>query len=312
MTIAFVFPGQGSQAVGMGEALLASFPTARETLEEVDDALSLNLSRIVREGPAEDLTLTENTQPALMAIGMAVFRVLTRDAGFDFAGRVSRVAGHSLGEYSALAAAGAFSLPDAARLLRTRGRAMQEAVPVGEGAMAALLGATLEQARGIAEDAAEDQVCDVANDNAPGQVVLSGNSEAVERAAALAKERGIRRAVMLSVSAPFHCRLLQPAAEVMEQALSTIDIGPPDPPLVANVSAEPVSDPDEIRELLVAQVTGLVRWRECVLAMRDAGIGTVVEIGAGKVLTGLARRIDPDLVALSVEGPEDIEALLKL
>ena len=312
MTIAFVFPGQGSQAVGMGEALLTSFPTARETLEEVDDALSKNLSRVIREGPAEDLTLTENTQPALMAIGMAVLRVLVRDAGFDFAGRVSHVAGHSLGEYSALAAAGAFSLPDAARLLRTRGRAMQEAVPVGEGAMAALLGATLEQARGIADDAAEDQVCDVANDNAPGQVVLSGNSEAVERAVVLAKERGVRRAVMLSVSAPFHCRLLQPAAEVMEEALSAIEMNPPEPPLVANVSAEPVSDPDEIRELLVAQVTGRVRWRECVLAMRDAGVGTLVEIGAGKVLTGLARRIDPDLVALSVESPDDIEALLKL
>ena len=312
MTIAFVFPGQGSQAVGMGEALLASFPTARETLEEVDDALSLNLSRLVREGPAEDLTLTENAQPALMAIGMAALRVLVRDAGFDFAGRVSHVAGHSLGEYSALAAADAFSLADAARLLRTRGRAMQEAVPVGEGAMAALLGATLEQARGIAGDAAENQVCDIANDNAPGQVVLSGNSEAVERAVALAKERGIRRAVMLSVSAPFHCRLLKPAAEVMEEALSTVDMNPPEPPLVANVSAETVSDPDEIRELLVAQVTGLVRWRECVLALRAAGVETVVEIGAGKVLTGLARRIDPDLAALSVESPDDIEALLKL
>ena len=312
MTIAFVFPGQGSQAVGMGEALLASFPTARETLEEVDDALSLNLSRLVREGPAEDLTLTENAQPALMAISMAALRVLVRDAGFDFAGRVSHVAGHSLGEYSALAAAGSFSVPDAARLLRTRGRAMQEAVPVGEGAMAALLGATLEQARGIAGDAAENQVCDIANDNAPGQVVLSGNSEAVERAVALAKERGVRRAVMLSVSAPFHCRLLRPAAEVMEEALSTVDMSPPEPPLVANVSAETVSDPDEIRELLVAQVTGLVRWRECVLAMRGAGVETVVEIGAGKVLTGLARRIDPDLAALSVESPDDIEALLKL
>ena len=312
MTIAFVFPGQGSQAVGMGEALLGAFPIARETLEEVDDALGMNLSRIVREGPAEDLTLTENTQPALMAMSMAVLGVLVRDAGFDFAGRVSHVAGHSLGEYSALAAAGAFSLPDAARLLRTRGRAMQEAVPVGEGAMAALLGATLEEARGIARDSAEDQVCDIANDNAPGQVVLSGNSEAVERAVTLAKERGVRRAIMLSVSAPFHCRLLQPAADAMEEALSTVDMKPPEPALIANVSAEHASDPDEIRELLVAQVTGLVRWRECVLAMRDAGVETVVEIGAGKVLAGLTRRIDPDLVALSVESPDDIEALVKL
>ena len=312
MTIAFAFPGQGSQAVGMGEALLAAFPIARETLEEVDDALGMSLSRIVREGPAEDLTLTENTQPALMAVSMAVLRVLVREAGFDFAGRVSHVAGHSLGEYSALASAGAFSLPDTARLLRTRGRAMQEAVPVGEGAMAALLGATLEQARGIASDAAEDRVCDIANDNAPGQVVLSGNSEAVERAVALAKERGIRRAIMLPVSAPFHCRLLRPAAEAMEEALGQIDMNPPEPALVANVSAEPVSDPEEIRELLVAQVTGLVRWRECVIAMRDAGVGTVVEIGAGKVLTGLARRIDRELVAISVETPDDVDALLKL
>ena len=312
MTIAFVFPGQGSQAVGMGEALLGAFPIARETLEEVDDALGMNLSRIVREGPAEDLTLTENTQPALMALSMAVLRVLVRDAGFDFAGRVSHVAGHSLGEYSALAAAGAFSLPDAARLLRTRGRAMQEAVPVGEGAMAALLGATLDQARGIAHDASEDQVCDIANDNAPGQVVLSGNVEAVERAVTLAKERGIRRAIMLSVSAPFHCRLLLPAADAMAEALSTIDMNPPEPALIANVSAEQASDPDEIRELLVAQVTGLVRWRECVLAMRDAGVDTVVEIGAGKVLTGLTRRIDPDLVGRSVEGPDDIDALVTL
>ena len=312
MTIAFVFPGQGSQAVGMGEALLAAFPIARETLEEVDDALGMNLSRIIREGPAEDLTLTENAQPALMAMSMAVLRVLVRDAGFDFAGRVSHVAGHSLGEYSALAAAGTFSLPDAARLLRTRGRAMQEAVPVGEGAMAALLGATLDQARGIAGDAAEDQVCDIANDNAPGQVVLSGNAEAVERAVTLARERGVRRAIMLSVSAPFHCRLLRPAADAMGDALSTIDMNPPQPAVIANVSAEPVSDPYEIRELLVAQVTGLVRWRECVLAMRDAGVETVVEIGAGKVLTGLTRRIDRELAALSVESPDDIDALMKL
>lgn len=312
MTIAFVFPGQGSQAVGMGEAFLAAFPVARETLEEVDDALGQNLSRMIRQGPEEDLRLTENAQPALMAVSIAVLRVLARETGFDMAGRVSHVAGHSLGEYSALAAAGSFSLPDAARLLKTRGRAMQDAVPVGEGAMAALLGATLDQAGEIASDAAERQVCDIANDNAPGQVVLSGNAEAVERAVALAKERGVRRAVMLPVSAPFHCRLLQPAAEAMQDALAETGVNPPEPALVANVSAEPVSDPDEIRELLVAQVTGRVRWRECVLAMRDAGVETTVELGAGKVLTGLARRIDPDLRALSVEGPDDLEALLTL
>ena len=312
MTVAFVFPGQGSQAVGMGEAFLGAFPVARETLEEVDDALGQNLSRIVRHGPDDALRLTENAQPALMAISIAVLRVLARETGFDIAGRVSHVAGHSLGEYSALAAAGSFALADAARLLKTRGRAMQEAVPVGEGAMAALLGATLDQASGIAADAAGDQVCDIANDNAPGQVVLSGNAEAVERAVALARERGVRRAVTLPVSAPFHCSLLRPASEAMEEALAATDIAPPEPVLVANVSAEPVSDPGEIRELLVAQVTGRVRWRECVLAMRDAGVDTQVELGAGKVLTGLARRIDPDLAALPVESPDDIEALLKL
>ena len=312
MTVAFVFPGQGSQAVGMGEAFLGAFPVARETLEEVDDALGQNLSRIIRQGPEDDLRLTENAQPALMAIGIAVLRSLARETDFDIAGRVSHVAGHSLGEYSALAAAGTFALPDAARLLKTRGRAMQEAVPVGEGAMAALLGATLDQAGGIASDAAEGEVCDIANDNAPGQVVLSGDTGAVERALALARERGIRRAIMLPVSAPFHCRLLQPAAGTMQEALAATRMTPPEPVLVANVSAEPASDPDEIRELLVAQVTGRVRWRECVLAMRDAGVDTVVELGAGKVLTGLARRIDPDLRALSVEHPDDFEALLKL
>ena len=312
MTVAFVFPGQGSQAVGMGEGFLGAFPVARETLEEVDDALGQNLSRLIRQGPEEELRLTENAQPALMAISIAVLRVVERETGFDIAGRVSHVAGQSRGEYSALAAAGSFALPDAARLLRIRGRAMQQAVPVGAGAMAALLGATLDQASGIAADAAEDQVCDIANDNAPGQVVLSGNTEAVERAVAFAGERGIRRAVMLPVSAPFHCRLLQPASEAMKEALGATAIEPPQPELVANVSAEPVSDPDEIRELLVAQVTGRVRWRECVLAMRDAGVETLVELGAGKVLTGLARRIDRDLAALSVESPDDIEALLKL
>ena len=312
MTVAFVFPGQGSQAVGMGEAFLGAFPIARETLEEIDDALGQNLSRVIRQGPEDELRLTENAQPALMAISIAVLRVLAADAGFDIAGRVSHVAGHSLGEYSALAAAGTFALPDAARLLKTRGKAMQEAVPVGEGAMAALLGATLDQAGEIARDAAEDRVCDIANDNAPGQVVLSGNADAVDRAVALAKERGIRRAIVLPVSAPFHCRLLQPAAEAMKDALAAIDMAPPEPVLVANVSAEPASDPDEVRELLVAQVTGRVRWRECVLAMRDAGVETVVELGAGRVLTGLARRIDPDLGAVSVQTPDDLEALLKL
>ena len=312
MTFAFVFPGQGSQAVGMGAAMTESFAVAREVMEEVDDALGQNLSRLIRLGPDDELVLTENAQPALMAVSMAALRVLASEAGLHPATRVALVAGHSLGEYTALAAAGALDLSDTARLLKTRGRAMQEAVPVGTGAMAALLGAELDQAREIAQEAAEDEVCDTANDNAPGQIVLSGDVAAVDRAIEIAKEKGIRRSIKLPVSAPFHCRLMQPAADVMRDALAGVALAPPEPAVVANVSAEAVTDPDEIRELLVAQVTAMVRWRECVLAMRDAGVTSIIEIGAGKVLTGLVKRIDPELTAMSIGTPEDIEELIKL
>jgi [acyl-carrier-protein] S-malonyltransferase len=312
MTIAFVFPGQGSQAVGMGAELLNSFAVARETLEEVDEALKQSLTRLILQGPEDELTLTENAQPALMAVSMAALRVLSSEAGIDPTERVALVAGHSLGEYSALAAAGAIGIADTARLLKTRGRAMQEAVPVGAGAMAALLGADMDLARDVAEAAAEGEVCDVANDNAPGQVVLSGDAAAIDRAVALAKERGIRRSIVLPVSAPFHCRLMKPAADVMAEALEKIEISAPVPSLVANVSAEPVEDPEEIKELLIAQVTAMVRWRESVIAMRDAGVTRIVEVGAGKVLSGLVRRIEPDLESMSVGTPEDVEALVKI
>jgi [acyl-carrier-protein] S-malonyltransferase len=310
MSRAFVFPGQGSQEVGMGLALAEAFPAAKLVFEEVDDALETRLSKIMFEGPIEDLTLTENTQPALMAMSMAVMRVLEEEGGIKISEVVSFVAGHSLGEYSALAAAGAIPLAEAARLLQTRGEAMQAAVPVGKGAMAAILGPNLEDVESIAADAAEDQVCDVANDNSDGQVVVSGNTEAVERAVEIAKERGAKRAMMLTVSAPFHCALLDPAAGVMTYALATANITAPNPPVVANVTAAPVSDPDEIRNLLVEQVTSRVRWRECVLAMRDLGVDELCEIGAGKVLTGLNRRIDRDLTGRAIGSPADIEEFL--
>lgn len=310
MTLALVFPGQGSQTVGMGAELCDAFPAARRTLEEVDDALGRNLSRLIREGPDDELTLTENAQPALMAVGIAALRGLEAEAGIG-AGRAALVAGHSLGEYSALAAAGALDLADAARLLRRRGRAMQEAVPVGEGAMAALLGAALDQAREIAAAAAGTQVCDVANDNAPGQVVLSGDAAAVDRAVALAAERGVRRAIRLPVSAPFHCRLMKPAADAMRAALEDAALRPPAPKLVSNVSAAAVDDPGEIRALLVAQVTETVRWRESVLAMRAEGVTRVLELGAGRVLTGLVKRIEPDIAAMPVETPGDVDALAR-
>jgi [acyl-carrier-protein] S-malonyltransferase len=310
MSRAFVFPGQGSQEVGMGLALAEAFPAAKLVFEEVDDALETRLSKIMFKGPIEDLTLTENTQPALMAMSMAVMRVLEEEGGIKISEVVSFVAGHSLGEYSALAAAGAIPLAEAARLLQTRGEAMQAAVPVGKGAMAAILGPNLEDVESIAADAAEDQVCDVANDNSDGQVVVSGNTEAVERAVEIAKERGAKRAMMLTVSAPFHCALLDPAADVMTYALATANITAPNPPVVANVTAAPVSDPDEIRNLLVEQVTSRVRWRECVLAMRDLGVDELCEIGAGKVLTGLNRRIDRDLTGRAIGSPADIEEFL--
>jgi [acyl-carrier-protein] S-malonyltransferase len=312
MAIAFTFPGQGSQAVGMGAALYDASLAAREVFGEVDEALGQNLFRLMREGPIEQLTLTENAQPALMAVSMAVMRVLEREGGFDLAHKVEFVAGHSLGEYSALAAAGSFSLSDAARLLKRRGEAMQRAVPVGEGGMAAIIGASYDDVAKLAADAAQGDVCAPANDNADGQVVISGSMAAIDRALTLAKERGIRRAVKLNVSAPFHSSLMRPAADEMAQALAGTDIAPPAVPLVANVTAAPVEAPDAIRRLLVEQVTGAVRWRESVAFMAAEGVSTMVEIGAGKVLSGLAKRINRDLTTLNAEGPEDIEALLKL
>ncbi len=311
MARAFVFPGQGSQAVGMGRALYDAFGAARAVYQEVDDALGQRLSRIVFDGPDDDLTLTENAQPALMATSLAATRVIESEGGARLADLASFVAGHSLGEYSALAAAGAMTLADTARLLKRRGLAMQRAVPVGEGAMTVLLGLDLAAARAIAEEAGAGAVCDVANDNADGQVVLSGAAAAIERAMELAKERGAKRALPLSVSAPFHCALLAPAAEEMAEALAEIDITPPRPPLVANVSAAAVDRPDTIRELLVAQVTATVRWRESVLYMKRNGVDTLVELGAGKVLGNLARRIDGDLVGVSLQTPDDIDTFLK-
>jgi [acyl-carrier-protein] S-malonyltransferase len=306
MSIAFIFPGQGSQAVGMGAELGKAYPSARAMFEEVDAALSQNLSRLMWEGPEAELTLTENAQPALMAVSLAVMRVLG-DKGLKLPAKVAYVAGHSLGEYSALAAAGALSLADTARLLKIRGRAMQEAVPVGEGAMAALLGADLAQAQELAKAAAEGDVCEAANDNAPGQVVISGAKRAIERAVALAPKFGARRAVLLPVSAPFHCALMQPAADVMGEALSKVTIKPPAVPLIANVLATPISDPEAIRARLVEQVTGMVRWRETMLFLKANGVTTVYEIGAGRVLTGIARRFE-GLEARSVGTPEELEA----
>lgn len=310
-TRAFVFPGQGSQAVGMGRELAEAFAAARHTFEEVDDALGQKLSRLMFEGPDGDLTLTENAQPALMAVSLAVVRVLREEGGIDIAQSCRFVAGHSLGEYSALAAAGTFGLADTARLLKLRGRSMQEAVPVGEGAMAAVLGLDLPVAQEVAAEAAGPEVCTAGNDNAPGQVVISGHRAAVERAVALAQERHGKRAVMLPVSAPFHCPLMAPAATAMEEALARVEMQVPLVPVVANVTAEAVTDPQEIRRLLVEQVTGMVRWRESVLFMKEQGVDTLVELGAGKVLAGLAKRIDRSLSAVSLSGPAEIEAFLK-
>jgi [acyl-carrier-protein] S-malonyltransferase len=311
MTRAFVFPGQGSQAVGMGRELAEAFELARHTFEEVDDALNQRLSRLMVEGPEADLTLTENAQPALMAVSVAVMRVLASEGGVDLSKHATFVAGHSLGEYSALCAAGAFSLADTARLLKLRGQAMQKAVPVGKGAMAALLGADLDQAQAIAADAAQGEVCSIANDNSVGQVVISGSADAIDRAIALAAERGLKRSVRLPVSAPFHCSLMQPAADAMAEALANVTISAPVVPVVANVTASAVSDPNAIRRLLVEQVTGMVRWRECVLYMKEQGVERLVEVGSGKVLAGLTKRIDKDLAAVSVGTPADAESFLK-
>jgi [acyl-carrier-protein] S-malonyltransferase len=311
MAFAFVFPGQGSQAVGMGAELAKAHASARAVFDEVDAALGQDLSRIMFEGPIETLTLTENAQPALMAVSLAVLRVL-EERGVRLAECARFVAGHSLGEYSALAAADALTVADAARLLRIRGRAMQEAVPVGQGAMAALLGVGKEVAERLAAEAAEGEVCQVANDNEPAQAVISGSKGAIDRAAHLAKAHGVRRFVPLNVSAPFHCALMQPAADAMAAALKTAQIRPPAVPLVANVLAAPISDPAEIKLRLIEQVTGTVRWRESVAAMAAAGVTDIFEIGAGKVLAGLAKRIVPSLNAVSIGAPQEIDAALPL
>lgn len=311
MTRAFTFPGQGSQAVGMGKELAEAFPAAREVFEEVNEALGQNLSQLMWEGPGEELTLTENAQPALMAVSMAAMRVLEKEGGFALSDKAAYVAGHSLGEYSALAAAGTFTLADTARLLKTRGQAMQKAVPVGEGAMAAVLGLDFEEAKAVAEAAAEGDVCQAANDNAPGQVVLSGSKAAVDRAILLAKEKGAKRAMALDVSAPFHCALMQPAADAMAEALGNVTMRAPVVPLVANVTASAVEDPEEIRKLLVAQVTGMVRWRESVAYLAGKNVGQLVEVGSGKVLSGLAKRIAKEVETANVGTPADVEAFLK-
>jgi len=311
MSLAFVFPGQGSQAPGMGRDLADAFPIARETFQEVDDALGQKLSRLMFDGPGEDLTLTANAQPALMAVSVAICRVLAKEGGFDISRQVALVAGHSLGEYSALTAAGTFDLATAARLLRLRGDSMQAAVPPGEGAMAALLGADAEQAGAICAEAAQGDVLEVANDNGGGQVVISGGKAAVERAVEAAKIAGIKRAMILPVSAPFHCAMMAPAAQVMQEALGKATMAHPAVPVVANVTAAPVSDPDMIRDLLVKQVTGTVRWRECVAAMVAAGCTRFAEVGAGRVLTGLMKRNAPEAAAMAINNPADIEAFLK-
>ncbi|WP_420405704.1 ACP S-malonyltransferase [Nisaea sp.] len=309
---AFTFPGQGSQAVGMGKALADAYGAARDVFEQVDDALGEPLSRLMFEGPEEELVLTRNAQPALMAVSLAVLRVLEAESGKTITDMADYVAGHSLGEYSALAAARSLDVADAAKLLRLRGEAMQTAVPVGEGAMAALLGVSLETAREIAAAGAESGgVCDIANDNADGQVVISGSKAAVEKAVAAAGEKGARKSVLLPVSAPFHCGLMAPAADAMAEALATTDLRQPMVPLVANVLADKIDEPSEIRTRLVEQVTGMVRWRESVLWLAGQGVTEIVELGSGKVLTGLAKRIDRSLAGRAVGTPEEIAAFLE-
>jgi [acyl-carrier-protein] S-malonyltransferase len=308
MSIAFVFPGQGSQAVGMGKGLAATFAVARAVFDEVDAALGDKLSATMWEGPADRVTLTENAQPALVAVSLAAMRVLEAEAGVDLKRDAAFVAGHSVGEYSALAAAGALTLADAVRLVRIRGRSMQQAVPVGVGAMAALIGAEFEQAAAIAAEAAQGEVVQAANDNGGGQVVVSGHKAAVERAVEIAKAKGVRRAMMLPVSGPFHSALMQPAAEVMAGALAKVMVKPPCVPLVANVLAQPTSDPAEIVRGLIAQVTGTVRWRESIAFMAQAGVTTFYEIGSGKVLSGLVKRIADGASGVPLGTPEDVAA----
>lgn len=310
MARAFIFPGQGSQFIGMGKDLAEAFPEARHVFEEVDDALSQKLSALMFDGAESDLNLTENTQPALMAVSMAVMAVLNRQGDMDIARSCKFVAGHSLGEYSALTAAGALKLPDTARLLKIRGQAMQAAVPVGKGAMAAILGLEFDDVKAIAAEVSGQEICEAANDNSTGQVVVSGHKEAVEAAIALATEKGAKRAVALPVSAPFHCALMQPAADKMAEALAGTTINKPAVPVVANVTAQAEQDPDTIRTLLVRQITGMVRWRESVIWMKENGITEMTEIGAGKVLSGLVRRIDRDIACDSVGTPEQVDAFL--
>jgi [acyl-carrier-protein] S-malonyltransferase len=307
---AFLFPGQGSQSVGMGAALSEASRAARDVFEQVDEALGQNLARLMRDGPDDELRLTENAQPAIMAHSLAVFAALTKEGGVDLAKAANFVAGHSLGEYSALAAAGSFDLATTAKLLKLRGQAMQQAVPVGQGGMAALLGTDLALARRIAEAAAQGEVCTVANDNDPSQVVLSGHKGAIDRVVEIAKEMGAKRAVPLPVSAPFHCPLMQPAADAMQDALSYVVVDDPRVPVFANVTASPETDPDTIRRLLVEQVTGMVRWRESVANMGEAGVGEFVEIG-GKVLGPMVKRILPDAKVTSVVSIQDIETIAK-
>ncbi|SEB94959.1 [Acyl-carrier-protein] S-malonyltransferase [Nitratireductor aquibiodomus] len=309
MSIAFTFPGQGSQAVGMGRDLADAFPEARDVFQEVDDALEQKLSRIMWEGPEDELTLTANAQPALMAVSIAAMRVMEK-GGLSLKDKVSYVAGHSLGEYSALCAAGTFSLADTARLLRIRGNAMQAAVPVGEGAMAAIIGLEAADVEAVCSAAGKEGVCQIANDNGGGQLVISGAKSAVEEAAKLASEKGAKRAIMLPVSAPFHSALMQPAAEAMREALADVKKQAPAVPVIANVTVSPLSDPEEIAERLVEQVTGRVRWRETVGWFGENDVDTLYEIGSGKVLSGLARRINRDLAAVPVNTPADIEAAM--
>jgi len=315
MDTAFIFPGQGSQRVGMGKALADASPIAREVFEEIDEALGQHLSRLMAEGPEQELTLTENTQPALFAVSMAVVRVLEGEAGIALADKARFFAGHSLGEYAALAAAGSLALADGARILRQRGAAMQRAVAPGEGAMAALLGVDREAADAIAADAAaaigDGAVCAAANDNADGQVVISGHAAAIDKALEIAAERGARRSKRLSVSAPFHCALMEPAAEEMRAVLADVDLAVPTLPIMANVTAQPEQDPARLRALLIEQVTAPVRWRESVLAMRDSGVERLIELGSGRVLSGLTRRIDRAIAALAAETPEEIDSLIK-
>ncbi len=311
MSRAFVFPGQGSQVVGMGTDLAAAFASARDVFHEVDEALKQNLSKLMREGPEADLVLTENAQPALMAVSMAVIRILEKDGGKSLDRLASHVAGHSLGEYSALAAAGSLQLADAARLLKLRGQSMQKAVPVGVGAMAALLGIELEPAQKACEEAAQGEVVAVANDNGGGQVVVSGHKAAVERTIEAAKAHGCKRGMLLPVSAPFHCSLMQPAADAMKEALERVSLATPRVPLIANVLASEITEPGAIKQRLVEQVTGLVRWRESVQYMKANHVEMLVECGSGKVLSGLVRRIDKEMTGTALNTPAEIEAFLK-